>query len=117
MSISRENLYLDDDFDEEIKDRVTKVVDGIQDYVSSLEDSSPFDRTWFSGCWLGSEFILEWVNGWGRVQFFFDEDEDHLVFVDNHDKNLIPYLTFATLNMDKLSEMIVEVTEFIASFS
>ena len=121
MFISTETLFLVDEFedpDEDIRNKVLKVIEKIQTYVSSLEDPSPFDRTTLGGCWLGeSEFILEWINGWGRAQFIFDWDSKEIVLVDNHEKKLIPKFTYLKLDMDDFPETIPDVARFIAKFS
>ena len=103
-----------------LESKVLKVVDRIQSYVSGLDDSSPFDRTELAGSKLDDdEFILEWMNGWGRVQFILCEDEDYeeVAYMDNRRKERVPRFSYLEFDMYRLPEIVSEAANFIESFS
>lgn len=114
---------MDDDsmknLDSYVAHRVLLVFDKIQNYVSNLDDQSSFDESELAGCPLGDdEFVLEWINGWGRVQFIFDTDNnDDIVYMNNRNKESCPKFTYYELDISNLSEIVSDAAKFIASFS
>lgn len=103
-----------------LKSEVLKLVDEIQSYVSNLDDTSPYESSELAGCKLDSdEFLLEWINGWGRVQFILCEDEDYeeVVYMDNLKKEKEPRFSYREYDISRLPEIVADAAKFIASFS
>ena len=103
-----------------LESEVMKVVDMIQSYVSGLDDPSPFDRTKLAGSKLDDdEFMLEWINGWGRVQFILCEDEDYeeVVYMDNQRKERVPHFSYLEFDLYRFPEIVSDAARFIESFS
>ena len=98
-----------------LKDRVSKIVSEIR-YVS--RDNTLYDESELAIFLLDDdEIILEWINGWKRVQFILCEDEDYeeVVFIDNRNKESVPNFHYRELDMTRLSEIVSEAANLIQS--
>ena len=106
------------DLDSYVAYRITMTIEEIQNYVSELDDTSLFNKSELSGCQLdNNEFLLEWTNGWGRVQFHFSENYDEIIYMDNRDKESTPKLVYTSFDMTELSDIVDSAAKFVASFS